>query len=362
MPAPVLVSPRARTHASATCSGHAGPMADTRSGGGDAVIVAEGLVKRFGDVVALAGIDLEVQRGTVFGLLGPNGAGKTTAVRILTTILSPDDGHGRVLGIDVARDPQAVRERIGLAGQYAAVDENLTGRENLRLIGQLTHLPKSVYVPRADELLERFGLAHAADRPTRTYSGGMRRRLDLGAALVHRPPVLFLDEPTTGLDPASRNDLWAVIQELVADGTTVLLTTQYLEEADRLADLIAVIDGGRKIAQGTASELKSTMGATIVEITMADHGAASQARPRLEPIGEVEADHDGRTLRVNIGDGARGVLDVARVLGDSDLVPDAFTVREPTLDDVFLKLTGHSTSESTDVDPDARTTSEEGAA
>ncbi len=185
-----------------------------------------------------------------------------------------------MLGIDVAQDPQAVRERIGLAGQYAAVDENLTGRENLRLIGQLTHLPKSVYVPRADELLEQFGLTHAADRPARTYSGGMRRRLDLGAALVHRPPVLFLDEPTTGLDPASRNDLWVVIQELVADGTTVLLTTQYLEEADRLADLIAVIDGGKKIAEGTSSELKATMGATIVEITMADHDAAVQARGR----------------------------------------------------------------------------------
>src|SRR4051794_15573754 len=278
-------------------------MTNPMSSGSDPVIRVEGLVKHFGDVVALDGIDLQVERGTVFALLGPNGAGKTTAVRILTTILSSTAGRASVLGIDVAKDPQAVRERIGLAGQYAAVDENLTGKENLRLIGQLTHLPKSVYVPRADELLEQFGLTHAADRPAKTYSGGMRRRLDLGAALVHRPPVLFLDEPTTGLDPASRNDLWVVIQELVADGTTVLLTTQYLEEADRLADLIAVIDGGKKIAEGTASELKATMGAPIVEITRAAPEAAVQARGRLEPVGAVEADYDGRTLRVNIGEG-----------------------------------------------------------
>jgi ABC-2 type transport system ATP-binding protein len=279
----------------------------------------------------------------VFGLLGPNGAGKTTAVRILTTILSYDQGSARVLGFEVGQHAQAVRERIGLAGQYAAVDENLTGRENLRLVGQLTHLPKATYVRRADELLARFGLTDAADRPARTYSGGMRRRLDLGAALVHRPPVLFLDEPTTGLDPASRNDLWVVIKELVADGTTVLLTTQYLEEADRLADLIAVIDGGRKIAEGTSSELKATMGATIVEIELSGRDTAADARALLAPVGSIETAGDGRTLRVNIGEGARGVLDVARILEQNDLVPEAFTVREPTLDDVFLKLTGHRT-------------------
>jgi ABC-2 type transport system ATP-binding protein len=320
-------------------------MTDATAVGSDAVIAVEGVVKRFGDVVALDGIDLHVRRGTVFGLLGPNGAGKTTAVRILTTILRHDEGTARVLGIDVARDPQAVRERIGLAGQYAAVDENLTGRENLRLVGQLTHLPKAIYLQRSDELLERFGLMHAADRPARTYSGGMRRRLDLGAALVHRPPVLFLDEPTTGLDPASRNDLWGVIRELVADGTTVLLTTQYLEEADRLADLIAVIDGGKKIAEGTSAELKATMGATIVEIGMPDHQSADRAQHLLTGVGPIDRDGDGRTVNVNVGQGARGVLDIAGLLEGAGLVPETFTVREPTLDDVFLRLTGHRTDD-----------------
>src|SRR6476469_4330002 len=234
--------------------------------GGPAIAV-EGLQKRFGDVVALDGVDFEVPPATILGLLGPNGAGKTTAVRILTTILRPDAGRATVLGIDVAKHPQGVRERIGLAGQYAA-DENLTGRENLRLIGRLTHQPKAQIQPRADELLERFGLADAADRTARTYSGGMRRRLDLAAALVHRPPVLFLDEPTTGLDPSSRSDLWTVISELVGQGTTVLLTTQYLEEADRLADEIVVIDHGQVIARGTASELKGRIGSTHIEVTV----------------------------------------------------------------------------------------------
>ncbi len=316
------------------------------------VIEVEALVKRFGEVVALDGIDLAVERGTVFGLLGPNGAGKTTAVRILTTILSHDSGTARVLGIDVDQNPQAVRERIGLAGQFAAVDENLTGRENLRMVGELTHMPRKTTLRRADELLDRFGLTHAADRPARTYSGGMRRRLDLGAALVHRPPVLFLDEPTTGLDPASRNDLWVVIQELVADGTTVLLTTQYLEEADRLADLIAVIDDGRKIAEGTSAQLKATLGATIVEIGTADAEQTTRAQSLLAPVGTVEA--DGRIVKVNINEGARGVLDVARLLEQDDLVPDSFTVREPTLDDVFLSLTGHKAERGDEPSDDER--------
>ena len=288
-----------------------------------------------------SGIDLQVPQGTVLGLLGPNGAGKTTTVRILTTILEPDAGHASVLGLDVVRDAQAVRMRIGLAGQYAAVDENLTGRENLRLIGHLTHQPKSVIAPRADELLERFSLVDAADRPVRTYSGGMRRRLDLGAALVHRPPVLFLDEPTTGLDPSGRNDLWQVIEELLSDGTTVLLTTQYLEEADRLADNIIVVDHGRIIAEGTSSELKASLGNTIVEVGLADAAHAQRAAGRLQRVGPTEVLDDGRTLEVKVTDSGRSVVQVVLALQQDDLIPDSLSVREPTLDDVFLHLTGH---------------------
>jgi ABC-type multidrug transport system ATPase subunit len=227
-----------------------------------------------------------------------------------------------------------------LAGQYAAVDGNLTGRENLRMVGQLTHLPREAIAPRASELLERFALADAADRPSRTYSGGMRRRLDLAAALMHRPPVLFLDEPTTGLDPQGRNDLWAVIGELVADGTTLLLTTQYLEEADRLADNIVVIDHGRVIAEGSASELKSRIGTTVVEVHFDDAATAQRAAPALAPVGAVEVVNGGSALAVNVPDSGPALLEVVRIIDDKGFKPRSIAVREPTLDDVFLRLTG----------------------
>ena len=306
----------------------------------DAAIRVEGLHKRYGDVVAADGIDFEVPPGTVLGLLGPNGAGKTTTVRMLTTIIRPDAGRASVLGLDVVERPRAVRSVIGLAGQYAAVDENLTGRENLRMVGQLTHQPRKSIAPRTAELLDRFDLLAAADRPVKTYSGGMRRRLDLAAALVHRPRVLFLDEPTTGLDPSGRNDLWTLIGELVADGTTLLLTTQYLEEADRLADHIVVIDGGRVIAQGSAAELKSRLGTTVLEVHFDDHVAARRARGALSGVGQVESDGDG-SLEVAVADNGPALLAAVRLLDQSQLVPTSLVVREPTLDDVFLQLTGH---------------------
>ncbi len=308
-----------------------------------------GLTKRYGDVQALAGVDLEVPRGTVFGLLGPNGAGKTTTVRVLTTSVRPDGGTAKVLGVDVGRFPQRVRSRIGLAGQYAAVDERLTGRENLILIGQLTHQPRSRLKARADELLEMFRLTRAADRPLSGFSGGMRRRLDLAASLVHRPPVLFLDEPTTGLDPRSRNDLWNLIRELLVDGTTVLLTTQYLEEAEQLADAVAVIDQGRVIAEGTVPSLKATLGATVIELTFADPSAAAAAFPTVRTIvGGAEV--DGCVVRGPVSGGAERSLDVVRVLDQGWHRPTKLSVREPSLDDVFLQLTGHTTAP--DLDPD----------
>ncbi|MDQ1435582.1 MAG: hypothetical protein QOF59_2398, partial [Actinomycetota bacterium] len=307
--------------------------------------IVENLQKRFGSVVALDGVGFTVPTGTVLGLLGPNGAGKTTSVRVLTTILRPDSGRAEVLGLDVTRHAQAVRERIGLAGQYAAVDENLTGHENLRMIGRLSHLSTSVVLKRADELLERFALAEAANRPVRTYSGGMRRRLDLAAALVHRPPVLFLDEPTTGLDPSGRQDLWGVIEDLVREGTTLLLTTQYLEEADRLADNIVVIDHGRVIAEGTASELKAKMGSTIVEVGFADPATAQRAQAELARIGLCDIGTASSVVELKVDDGARVVLDVVRALDHAQLEPETLTVREPTLDDVFLSLTGHKAEE-----------------
>src|SRR5438477_4656035 len=264
----------------------------------EAAIRVKGRAKRFGEVVALDGIDFEVPTGSIFGLLGPNGAGKTTAVRILATVIRPDGGRAEVLGQDVVRKAEDVRYRIGLAGQFAAVDPNLTGRENLRLIGRLTQLPRKAIEDRAAQILDRFGLADAADRPVRTYSGGMRRRLDVGAALVHRPPVLFLDEPTTGLDPEGRNELWEVIRELVADGTTVLLTTQYLEEADRLADRIVVINDGRVIADDTPAALKSKLGSTVTELGLADASEVSAAEALLARLGDVRTERDGTAIRI----------------------------------------------------------------
>ena len=276
----------------------------------------------------------------MLGLLGPNGTGKTTAVRILTTILEPDAGQASVLGLDVVRNAGEVRAIIGLAGQYAAVDQNLTGRENLRLIGQLTHQPRSAIASRAEELLGRLGLTSAAARQVRTYSGGMRRRLDLAAALVHRPPVLFLDEPTSGLDPSGRSDLWALIGELVADGTTVLLTTQYLEEADRLADHIVVIDRGRIIAEGTPVELKARLGSTVVEIRVAGPADLQRAAARLQRIASAGVLTASGTLAVKVPDKGPAVQEVIRLLDAGAIVPESLAIREPTLDDVLLQLTG----------------------
>src|SRR5215468_92511 len=309
----------------------------------DLAIRVEGLTKRFDTVTALDGIDLEIPARTVFGLLGPNGAGKTTTIRILSTILEPDSGRAEVLGRDVVREAKAVREQIGLAGQYATVDTNLTGRENLRMIGRLVHLPRQEVTRRIDALLERFELTAAADRPVRTYSGGMRRRVDLAAALVNRPPVLFLDEPTTGLDPYSRNEVWAMVGELVTDGTTVVLTTQYLEEADRLASRVAVVDEGHVIANDTPAQLKAQLGSTVIEIGLADASTAKRAHDVLIPTFAPELEDS--TVRLTTHEGARMLVDALRTLDAEGIVPATLTVREPSLDDVFLALTGHHAEE-----------------
>jgi ABC-2 type transport system ATP-binding protein len=306
----------------------------------DTAIRVERLSKRFDGVVALGGIDFEVPAGTVFGLLGPNGAGKTTAVRVLATIIRPDGGRAEVMGYDVVRQAAAVRFQIGLAGQNAAVDSNLTGRENLRLIGRLAQMPRRSIVPRADELLERFDLADAADRPVRTYSGGMRRRLDVAAALVQAPAVLYLDEPTTGLDIQSRTELWAVIRELVADGSTVLLTTQYLEEADRLADRIAVVDHGHIVANDTAAELKAQLASTVIEIGLQSEEASRRAQELLVRLPAGSLEREGTMIRLASNDGPQLLVEALRRLDAESLTLETLSVHEPTLDDAFLALTG----------------------
>jgi ABC-2 type transport system ATP-binding protein len=307
-------------------------------------ILVEGLRKRFGTNEALRGLDLSVEEGTVLGLLGPNGAGKTTAVRILATLLPPDAGRAEVAGFDVVTQADALRSHIGLTGQYAAVDEYLTGRENLEMVGRLYHLPKRQARQRAEELLVRFDLADAAHRIAKTYSGGMRRRLDLAASLIMSPPVLFLDEPTTGLDPRSRMAMWEVIGELVAGGTTLLLTTQYMEEADQLAHRIAVIDHGRVIAEGTSDELKAQIGGERLAITVARGSNLDIARRTLTPYGDGELymDAERRTILVPVTNGARLLADIVRDLDTAGVHLDDFGLRRPTMDDVFLTLTGHA--------------------
>jgi ABC-2 type transport system ATP-binding protein len=308
-------------------------------------IVVEELKKHFGEVKAVDGIDLEVRPQSVFGLLGPNGAGKTTAVRILTTLLHPDGGRAKVAGLDVVKDAERLRHVIGLAGQYAAVDENLTGLENLEMVGRLYHLPRAEARRRGETVLERFDLTDAAHRTAKTYSGGMRRRLDLGASLVGRPQVLFLDEPTTGLDPRSRLEMWDIIRELVNDGTTLLLTTQYLEEADRLADSIAVIDGGRVIAEGTSDELKDRVGGEVLEIRVASRervGEAAGAVLGLGP-GGGKADNNTGEITVPVGsDGTTILTEAVRRLDAEQIKLADIALRRPSLDDVFLSLTGHA--------------------
>ncbi len=307
-------------------------------------VIAEGLQKHFGETHALRGVDLQVKQGSILGVLGPNGAGKTTAVRILTTLLKPDEGRAEVAGFDVLRHPDEVRRRIGLAGQYAALDEFLTGKENLEMIGRLYHQPKDFARKRSIELLERFNLVEAGGRPVKTYSGGMRRRLDLAASLVASPPVLFLDEPTTGLDPRSRLSMWSLIEELVAGGTTLLLTTQYLDEADRLADEIAVIDEGRVIATGTSAQLKTQVGGERLQITLAEGSDPAAAANVLDRYGSgvVHASDDRRRISVPVTADTGLVTRVVRELDDVGVQVDDIGLHRPTLDDVFLTLTGHA--------------------
>jgi ABC-2 type transport system ATP-binding protein len=314
----------------------------------DPAVHVDGVTKRYGDTVALAGVDLDVAEGTIFGLLGPNGAGKSTLVRVLATLLVPDAGRAEVFGYDVVADAPRVREQLGLTGQFAAVDEILTGRENLEMFGRLFDLPVAEARRRARELLERFDLADAADRPARTYSGGMRRRLDLASSLLTRPRILFLDEPTTGLDPRSRNQIWTVARELVGEGTTILLTTQYLDEADELADRIAVIDHGRVIAEGTGNELKDRVGGQILEVELGSADKRREAQEVLSRLGCGEPEPDDRPDRLTVPaprDGLAAIEDVAAALREGGIGVSELGLRRPTLDDVFLQLTGAPPSE-----------------
>ncbi|HEY7045858.1 MAG TPA: ATP-binding cassette domain-containing protein [Jatrophihabitantaceae bacterium] len=311
------------------------------------VIRASGLVKTYGTVRALDGLDLAVPEGTILGVLGPNGAGKTTAVRILTTLIEPDAGQAFVAGLDVTKEPGKVREQLGLSGQYAAVDEYLTGYENLDMVGRLYGLGRRPAKVRARELLDQFRLADAGDRPVKTYSGGMRRRLDLAGALVAQPPVLFLDEPTTGLDPRSRTEMWDVIIDMVKGGTTLLLTTQYLEEADQLANNILVVDHGKAIAEGTADELKAQVGGERIEIVLSSSDDLGSAHGVLSGVveGAVEVDDRARRLTAPVTHGASALMETLRRLDADNIALSDVALRRPTLDDVFLTLTGHMSEE-----------------
>ena len=319
-------------------------------------IKASGLAKAYGDVVALNGIDIEVEQGTVLGLLGPNGSGKTTTVRILATLLQADSGSASVGGFDVATQPDEVRSVIGLTGQYAAVDEYLTGRENLELFGRLFHLSKFDAAKRAAELLDRFDLSDAADRGIKGYSGGMRRRLDLAASLIGRPNVLFLDEPTTGLDPRSRQGMWEVIEDLISEGTTVLLTTQYLEEADQLANRIVVLDHGNVIAKGTSNELKSQVGGDRIEIVVESVGDVSNAAALIQEFGSAPAITEDltKTILLPVAGGSTAIVNIVRKLDENKIAIADIALRRPTLDDVFLSLTGHATENTEEVSKPAK--------